>query len=324
MDKELLIPYGLDSQGHLVKAEDAIRGVGYVCPECWSPLVYRAGEVVTQHFAHKSNTACTGESILHITAKMLIALAIDAHCESEGNSHISMRCTCECCKKYFKLNLPKNAFSSSKQEERVGSFICDVVAMRDGHPALAIEVLATHAVGEEKAKQLAIPWIELKAENILADPNYWHPVASKLKPVICPSCKDHLKKIDAVANRWNLPFREAARFSESTRAVYLAELETCFKCKQEILVYWWSGVPFCDVEPSKPRPRTISFCRTKKFGGSYWANTCPNCHAIQGDNYLFLGSAPVVKGLPLRDTSEMKAHRQAGSRDLINHMLRNF
>lgn len=324
MNEELLIPYGLDSNGRLVKAKDAVRGSTYVCPECRSPLVYRAGEVVTQHFAHKSNTACTGESILHLTAKMLISQAIETHSVTESDSRISMMCTCECCKKEFQLNLPKNAFSSSRQEERIGSFICDVVAIRDDSPALAIEVLATHAVGEEKAKQLTIPWVELKAENVLENPAYWRPVASKLKPVVCQSCKDHLKKIVVIAGRWNLPFQEAVRYSDPNRSTYLAEVETCWKCKEEILVYWWDGVPFCEVEPPTPRPKTISLCKSKAFGGSYWANTCPNCHAVQGDNFLFLGSSPIVRGLPIRDTPAMKAHRQEAGRSLINHMLRNF
>lgn len=324
MDRELLIPYGLAPNGHLTKAADATRGVEYACPECRTPLVYRAGETVTHHFAHKANTACTGESVLHLTAKMLIAQTIEEHAATENNSRISMKCNCDCCNSQFNLNLPKNAFSSARQEERIGSFICDVVAMRDGQLALGVEVLATHAVGEEKANELSIPWIELTAESILAEPTYWQPVNSKLKPVRCSVCKEHLNKIKNIASRWELPFYEAARFADQNRAFYLAEIEKCWKCKEEILVYWWSGVPFCETEPPMPRPRTILFSKSKAFKGSYWANTCPNCRAVQGDNFLFLGSSPVIKGLPIRDTPEMKASRIAAGHSLVNQMLRNF
>jgi len=179
MDRELLIPYGIDPKGNLTKAADAKRGIEYVCPECGSPLVYRAGESVTHHYAHKANTACTGESILHLTAKALIAQAINEHCASEVGASISMKCACDCCNSDFTLNLPKNVFSSARQEERIGSFICDVVAISADQPKLAIEVLATHAVGDEKASQLSIPWIELKAEDVLANPTLWKPVASQ-------------------------------------------------------------------------------------------------------------------------------------------------
>lgn len=63
---------------------------------------------------------------------------------------------------------------------------------------------------------------------------------------------------------------------------------------------------------------------SKQFGGSYWANTCPHCDAVQGDNFLFLGTQPLFKGLPLRDTPEMKAHHAKAVGQLANFMLRNI
>lgn len=79
MGKEFLdleVPYGLHPDGYLEKAEDARKGLNYLCPECEEPLVFRAGEYMVKHFAHKANTNCSGESIIHKTAKMLIAQTI--------------------------------------------------------------------------------------------------------------------------------------------------------------------------------------------------------------------------------------------------------
>jgi hypothetical protein len=38
-----------------------------------------------------------------------------------------------------------------------------------------IEVLHTHAVTEEKAASLSIPWLELSAADVLANPLRWMP-----------------------------------------------------------------------------------------------------------------------------------------------------
>lgn len=323
MDTELLVPYGTDPQGTLVRASEANHQTIYHCPGCNSPLVLRAGEKVIHHFAHKANSTCTGETVAHQTAKRLLVQVIMEQSISPFPKAISIFCPCSCCNKTFSLALPARSFTSAQEEHRIDTFVCDVVAFRDSACVLAIEVFMTHAVEEKKALVLSVPWLELSAEAVLENPYQWRPTKANLKPVLCPDCKKHVIKLRELAERWNLAFFEPARYRDPSRATFLAAIETCWKCKNEIPVYWWRGVPFCETEPPSPRPRTIQHRYSKTYGGSYWANTCPECDAVQGDNFLFLDRSPVFAGLPLRESPEMAAHRRNSIYQLANKLFKN-
>lgn len=324
---DLEIPYGLHPQGYLIRADEAEKQVQYYCPACEKPLVFRAGEYMVKHFAHMVNTQCSGESIIHKTAKMLIAQAISEQADATKKRTLNLQCTCKCCNSEFVKQLPHGTFTSSHEEKSVGNYICDLVAQKEGQDVLAIEIFHTHKVDNIKAKNLSLHWIELSAESVLNNPYYWQPTQVNLKVTVCEKCKKHIRKLKLILNKWNVGEYPAAIFKDPSRSLYLAEIETCFKCKQEIPVFWWNGVPFCESAPPEPKPKTIAFKYSKSYEGSYWANTCANCGATQGDNFLFLGfnkKLPIFKSLPLRETKEMK---QAGKNDMdnvIKYMLRNF
>lgn len=325
MDAELLVPYGVNPDGLLVRAADSDRRTEYRCPECQSHLVLKAGEIVVHHFAHKADTACTGETIAHETAKRLLAQVIHEQTAITNPRTISLECTCDRCASAFPVRLPQDSFTGVAVEHRVDDFVCDVVGLRNNGVALALEVLATHAVPEAKARTLSVPWIEITAEAVLADPYQWTPINSRLKPVVCPSCKGFLGKLKVLAERWDIPLDPLAGYRDPARATYLAAIERCWKCDEEILLFWWAGVPFCELEPPKPRPRTIQYRYSNTFGGKYWANTCPACDALQGDNVVFLGlkGTPAFNGLPLRDTPELKRARMSAGKRLVDAMFRN-
>lgn len=324
MENELLVPYGVNPEGILVKPAEAARDTLYTCPACSSPLVLHAGNQVARHFAHKADTACTAETIAHRTAKRLLVQVIGEQSTLPDPRPISIYCPCGCCGTNFWRKLPTQAVTGAREEVCVDEFVCDVVAYRGTESVLALEVLVTHAVDRKKADALPLPWAELRAEHVLEDPYSWCPVAGRMKSVTCPDCKEHFNKLKALAAKWNLPVFEPARYRDPSRGPYLTAIETCWKCKNEIPVYWWRGVPFCESEPPQSRPRTVQHRHSKQFGGSYWANTCPCCKSVQGDNFLFLGSAPVFAGLPIRDTLEMQAHRARGVDQAIRHMFRHF
>lgn len=324
MPRPLFVPYGINPDGRVINAADAQRDTVYQCPLCRSALVYHAGQTVVRHFAHKAGTACSLETVLHKTAKLLILQAVADHVNPSLDETISITCQCVSCSTAFPLDIPKTAFTTARQEERVGSFVCDVVAMREDSPALGIEIRVTHEVDEAKAKALPIFWVELIATDVLKSPMKWSPSSSRLKPMRCTKCKDYKSRLDALAIRWNLEACSPARFLDSDKSGYLVEVEKCWKCKEEIPVFWWFGVPFCQGDPPKPRPRTVAYRHSKMFGGSYWANTCPGCHQIQGDNFLFLGELPTFKHLPTRETEETKAGSIAIKNAVIGKFLRNF
>lgn len=300
--ENLRIPYGLDETGELISAELAEKGMGYTCPCCGVQLVHRAGEVRAKHFAHPPSSNCSLESILHITAKKLIQSVIVEN--SNAKQLITLENHCHNCGAVFSTNLPMKTFSSADLEIRIGDYVCDVVGYRGDSIALAIEIFNTHKVGNTKAKNLQAHWVELKAEDVLKNPSKWVPTQANLKDSYCVSCKEHIKHVLEIADKFGVERSLYSPIRKPSQATYIADLETCFKCKQEIPVFWWRGVPFCVVEPPNPKPKTIKFRKSKKYGAPYWANTCANCNMIQGDNFLYIFDNAPLKGLPLSTDGE--------------------
>jgi hypothetical protein len=322
---ELLVPYGINREGLLVAAADARKGDSYACPQCAAQLLLRAGEVVKRHFAHRMDSMCTAESIAHIIAKRLVVQVIEECSAIDAKRQLTLTSECRCCGDRFPVELPSSALTSAVLEQQVGPYVCDVVASRTGQQVLAIEILATHPVNESKAVALSLPWIELRADSVLRDPYCWQPVATRgLKALVCPACKARVAEVKVVVRKWGLGFEEPALFRDASRAKFLAEVTTCWSCQEEIPVYWWAGVPFCDTEPPMPRPRTVKFRKSKAYGGSYWANTCPGCNHVQGDNYVFLDAEAVINGLPLRQTEETKGAFSNSATAIAERLLRHF
>jgi hypothetical protein len=306
----LQVPYGVSQDGDLVPAREADADAVYACPGCAGLLVLHAGAVRTRHFAHKASTACDGETLAHITAKLLVAKIIDEHHDSKAR--ITLLCTCSKCGSPVQRELPHSAFTSSAVEERIGPFVCDVVAFKESRPVLAIEIFNSHAVGDEKAKQLELPWIELTAAEVLADPFNWRPVQMRLKPTLCFDCKAERAELERVAAHWKLPLSEP---------LYVAAVAPCWGCKEQIVWYWWRGVPFAQEKPPEPVPRTLQFRFSKMYGGKYWMNICPGCRAPQGDNFVFLASDSPFSKLPISETKEMKASRQNQNAAVVSQFM---
>ncbi len=281
----------------------------------------KSGSVLSAHFAHKAEGSCTGESVLHKTAKALLVQTVRQHIKAPL---IALICICEKCRKSFVKKLPSNAFEDAFEEVKVGKRICDVVTCKNGEANLAIEVLATHAVDEMKASDLDIRWIELAASDVIASPHIWRPVQRNLKPQTCPSCVTLQSELKNLQLENGLEEHPAASYATAPYTPYLVAKDTCFACKKTVPVYWWEGVPFCQQPPPEPRPRTLQLRYSKTYGGKYWMNTCAACGAPSGDNFLFLKPGAPFQHLPLVETSEMRAARSRQGSEKINHMLRHF
>lgn len=307
----LLVPYGIDPDDNIVHARDAAVGTSYACPSCDAPLVLRAGAVKTHHFAHKADTACDGETLAHITAKLLIAKVIREH--SMATSRINLECACSECRILFEKSLPKDAFSSSQVEVPVGKYVCDVVAYKGDEAVLAVEIFESHAVDDNKARDLDLPWIELKAIDVLENSMHWRPVQARLKPTACPKCKAKSAKLEQVKARWKLP---------AVHPDYVAAVAPCWSCQKEIVWYWWPGVPFAENKPPEPIPPVVKHRHSKMYGGSYWMNVCPGCRAPQGDNFVFLAGDSPFKGLALNNTESMKEHRNQKNSSVVKQFIK--
>lgn len=302
---ELLIPYAESEDGRLVTPDDAVSGKMYWCPSCEADLVLKVGlGLVRRHFSHPAHGACSQESVLHNTAKRLLAQCIEEHARGDGQQ-IELVCQCSECHGEWHHPLPRGSFDRAALEVSIGGYRSDVVAFRGKEIVLAIEVLVSNAVSSEKSRGLPVSWIELRAEEALDQPLLWKPVAARLKPIACRPCSAKVERVRQVARAWNIPDDLYTPYRDPEGASYVAAVEKCFRCGEDIPVFWWRGVPYCQVEPPAPRPCTLQWRRSRVVNGSYWANTCPNpkCKMIQGDHHLFESEQGVLHGLPLDRTN---------------------
>ena len=204
------------------------------------------------------------------------------------------------------LSARERLFSGASEEYRVGDYVCDVVGFIGAQPRLAIEIRNTHAVNEVKARELPIHWIELDAAEVVDKPDLWKTIQSRLKDAFCTGCKKQADSIHSVADKWAIDRSLYTPHKNPLLSNYVADIERCFSCKETIPVFWWKGVPFCQKEPSAPKPKTIQYRNSKRHQGSYWANTCPNCRVIQGDNFIFLSERSPFKTLMKSEQESMR------------------
>lgn len=284
------VPYGVDELGHYVSPTVALKQTAYFCPCCSNRLIFRSGTKRAKHFSHPKIATCNPETVLHKTAKALIQRAITGN--AGGYLSLSIINNCQSCGEQLEQVLKPNTFSKAVEELRVGQYICDVVAFRgDDEIVLGIEVLVTHAVDEQKAKNLSLYWIELKAEDVIKSETIWKPVQSRLKQGNCQKCKKGAQKFRLLAKQYGIDdalvsTNKLAFFSTKYPTGYLGFTGKCWSCKRDIPLFWWAGVPFCTEKPPEPRPKTIQFKFSKTYGKPYWANTCAGCGMLQGDNFL--------------------------------------
>ncbi len=322
------IPYGVNTSGKFTSSDSAEKGSVYFCPCCGERLTYHDGGAKTKYFEHPASSNCSLESVLHITAKELIRSVIENN--AEGKQEINLENYCQGCERQFSSILPINTFSSAGFEVNVGGFTFDVVGYRNGSIGLAVEIINNHEIDVVKAKHCQVYWVKIKVDDVLDNPEKWIPMQSNLKRSYCIDCKKHFKNVIEVANQFCIERSMYSPVKNPAKANYIADIETCFKCKQEIPVFWWKGVPFCDVEPPNPKPKTVQYRYSKRYGGSYWANTCPICNVIQGDNYLYLSDNAPFKGLPLSKEVRSTVGNirslpdEMSVSDAINFLTRNF
>lgn len=192
----------INEVGDLFSAKKAVKEQLYFCPSCHGKLVFRDGNINVKHFAHSANTNCNPETVLHKTAKKIIRHIIDNNALGKDNIYIKNRYYD--CSKIHITKIPPKTFSGSDEEIRISDYICDVVGYRGDKIALGIELLVSHKVSDLKAKNLSIFWIELKAEDIIANPHEWKPLQGKLKPSYCYECQTRFNRVTKIGDKWGI------------------------------------------------------------------------------------------------------------------------
>ncbi|HET9551590.1 MAG TPA: competence protein CoiA family protein [Anaeromyxobacteraceae bacterium] len=140
----------------------------FTCPGCGDALVVRLGQVRARHFAHRPGSACpltAPETALHFNAKeRLLALCGEAFA---GARRVTLLTRCRTCRRLDTRELAALG-DGAAAEGAVGALRADVLVTQGGRPALAIEVLVTHAVDAEKEAALetaGVPAVEVDARE---------------------------------------------------------------------------------------------------------------------------------------------------------------
>jgi predicted RNA-binding Zn-ribbon protein involved in translation (DUF1610 family) len=140
----------------------------FACPGCGDELVVRLGQVRARHFAHRPGSACpltAPETALHFNAKeRLLALCAEAFA---GTRRVTLLTRCRGCRRLDARELAALG-DAAAAEGAVGALRADVLVTQGGRPALAVEVLVTHAVDALKEASLAaagVPAVEVDARE---------------------------------------------------------------------------------------------------------------------------------------------------------------
>ena len=279
----LTTPFGLDNDGQLTHANDASRDSAYFCPACEQQLIFKRGKIKTPHFAHKSGSKCSGETIMHQLAKLRIADAIANWKMGKTEApKIGVTCQHDWCNEIKWMPMPEKV-SKAVLEHPIGEYRIDVALMNVEIPIAAIEVKVSHSVDKTKEKELPIPFIEVQADAIIDDPTALISIRDTLKRHACDKCKHTKARLDQLASKLLKP----TGLQTLPTKYYRYGLHQCWKCKQRILVFAWGDDEWSTKKPLVcPIPRTIQYRYSSTVGDKYWANVCHHCDSIQGDWFL--------------------------------------
>lgn len=316
------VPLALSPEGTLVEPTAATRGVRYACPGCLSEVRLRAGAIVRHHFAHLPSLVCSGETVLHKTAKLLIQSAVTAAIRREAP--ISLELACGHCRHPFQVPFPVDRVGRAEVEWRdVTGRVIDVMLLEGDEARLGVEILVSHAVDEEKASDLAFPWVELDARHVLQNATVWRPLQYALKTRICKPCRALERAIKSVQAEFRAELKRKWRIDEP--AGYSMELARCWKCSELLPMFHWGDGAWDRREPPSPRPATVQWRYSKTIGDNYWANTCPKCKSLQGD--FFAGRAAAefyseVYNIAMRRIGELAKHFEQPRRADVRTLAR--
>jgi ribosomal protein S27E len=302
---ELLIPFAVDEKEQLCSPKTAERGKNYFCPACKEPVIFRHGDIKIPHFAHKVSLTCNQETVTHKTAKLLILNVIEDWKSGKSGSPKLYR-KCQICGKIINQPLPEKVDSALLEYKLSDGSIADVGLMVEGKVQAAVEIKVTHAVDKIKANRLPIPFIELDGYEVINNPVVWKPITDNFNPLTCDQCK-------TIYTRFNKKILQIAKASnlELPKVYYRYSFCKCWKCKREIIVFTWPSDNSDNTYLPKimPPPKTVQFRYSKTVGRKYWANTCPVCHSLQGDYFLYSEPGGPFFGLNCEEDSSTAFER---------------
>lgn len=182
MEDDLKVPLGLSTTGEPVTPADATKGEAYLCPGCELPLTLKKGEVKRPHFAHQKGTSCTQESIFHKLGKLVILRAFRDWREGHHAAPvIRLPCITPGCTSHTDIPALEK-WDRAGPEAYAGKFRLDVALYAADVLSAGIEVVYTHFAEQEKVDECPVPFLEVEAVQVIADPWVWRRINKKPSP----------------------------------------------------------------------------------------------------------------------------------------------
>lgn len=134
-----------------------------LCPGCAAPVTPVLGEERAHHARHTVSAECYGESAEHLNAKAKLFVGLIRSARLD----IKRFCHCSGCSNSERTLFCEN-WNHVVLEHQIGSYRADLALIFDDRPIVAIEVMHTHEVPQEKVQYFranGIEWLEVKAER---------------------------------------------------------------------------------------------------------------------------------------------------------------
>lgn len=201
---DLAVPWALDQDSRPTPPDAAERGRAYRCPDptCAAELILKSGTVVRRHFAHPPGFSCTEESRLHSAAKHQAAWDVVWWRHHSGIRPRVVFPACRACGACHTLRLPTKVTGARLEVDLGGARVDVALVNAAGDVIAAVEIRVTHEVERSKAdllRRMALPWVELRADELLGQPGTWVAVQHAMDPglcrfelPVCPRCHERL------------------------------------------------------------------------------------------------------------------------------------
>lgn len=294
---ELKVPVAYDEGRNIIGPDIAEKGKRYFCPACGDSLIFKHGQIMTAHFAHRPSTICSQETITHKAAKLLIQKSI-MDWKAGLSSAPQIQRQCHLCRKFFWQCVPDKVTGAELEVRLPDNHVVDIALLSNNAPIAAIEIFVTHLVDRDKATKLSIPYIELAGKDVLDNPLEWNPMSDKLNEFTCKECKNAITRFNATVRKISNDTHIGIPKSYYRYAPY-----KCWKCKKDIIVFWWpveyrDDVPIEELCRPKetPIPKTIQYRFTKSSKIKKWCNVCPYCGQVQGNSFVYDDRNPLSAG----------------------------
>ena len=292
-DYGFAVPYALNLHGVLVDPEGARAKARYSCPQCQGPVDLHAGERKRRHFHHRGTTGCTSETVLHTTAKRLLVEAVTAWKTGGEAPKLERRCAAGGCESSTRQALPPKVVEAVEERAVAGHVVDVALLARGGVPIAAIEVFQTHAVEEDKARTLLLPWVEVDASQVCASGGrLLVPLRDRLLPWYCgehaPERRDRAKAGREEPLRRNALVRRLGLRMEDFPGFRIERVVACPRGHDALLFAWeggdppWPRPPFVVARENDRDWRYGSDGKVRKvlaYKRSY-ASVCPECGEV--------------------------------------------